>query len=106
MQKRKTIDTIIESRHTQGEVKSDNSILVVGTFALPWDEQVMKVANHLAGVQVRIVDHGFRYTHIRDWVEDSQPIAVNVDAVSDCIVLVQGEAQTVANHLKSVRRNC
>ena len=60
------------------------------------------MCDNLPGVMVRFLQHGFRDADLGVGEERGQPLAVDVDTVPYHHVVLQGQAETMADHLGGV----
>ena len=69
------------------------------TFSLPWDKEMIKVGDDLPSVVIGVLQHRPGYADLGVGEEGREPLAVNVDAVPDDHVVLQREAEAVADDL-------
>ena len=70
------------------------------TFSLPGHEQVVEVPDDLPGVSVGLLTYGRRHGGLGLGQESGEPLAVDVHAVLDRLVLGQRQGEAVAYHLR------
>ena len=69
------------------------------TFSLPGNKEMIEVGDDLPGVVVGVLQHRPGHADLGVGEEGGEPLAVNVDAVPDDHVVLQREAEAVADDL-------
>lgn len=70
---------------------------MVLTFSLSRNEQIVEVIDDLPCVKICVLANGLGHADPRLLVQGGQPLAVDVDAILDGLVLLQGQREPKAN---------